>query len=74
VTIYAAITFGAAAISVSNVIVQYSGGLRASKLMFRQLLVAVVRATMRWHDSTPTGVAPLLLQITFAELISKDGC
>ncbi|KAF8508697.1 multidrug resistance-associated ABC transporter [Gautieria morchelliformis] len=55
VAIYASISFGAVAISILNVAVQYSGGLRASKLLFRQLLVAVVRATMRWHDSTPTG-------------------
>ncbi|KAF8529350.1 multidrug resistance-associated ABC transporter [Gautieria morchelliformis] len=55
VAIYASISFGTAALSILNVAVQYSGGIRASKLMFRQLLVAVVRATMRWHDSTPTG-------------------
>jgi ABC transporter transmembrane region len=55
VAIYASIAFGAAAISILNVSVQYSGGIRASKFMFKQLLVAVVRATMRWHDSTPTG-------------------
>jgi hypothetical protein len=73
VTIYAAITFGAAAISIFNVIVQYSGAFRASKLMFKQLLVAIVRATMRWHDSTPTGVALLPLKVTLTELTSKDG-
>ncbi|KAF8502966.1 ABC transporter type 1, transmembrane domain-containing protein [Gautieria morchelliformis] len=55
VAIYASIGFGTAAISILNVSVQYSGGIRASKLIFKQLLVAVVRATMRWHDSTPTG-------------------
>ncbi|KAF8579651.1 multidrug resistance-associated ABC transporter [Ramaria rubella] len=55
VAIYAAISFGAAAIGVTNAIVQYAGGLRASRLMFKQLLVAIMRATMRWHDSTPTG-------------------
>ncbi|KAF8526563.1 hypothetical protein BU17DRAFT_82663 [Hysterangium stoloniferum] len=53
--IYAAINFGAAFVSIGNVIIQYTGGLRASKILFRRLLVAVVRATMRWHDSTPTG-------------------
>jgi len=55
VGVYAAISFGAAAVSISNVIVQYNGGLRASRVLFKQLLVAVIRATMRWHDSTPTG-------------------
>jgi hypothetical protein len=31
------------------------GAYRASKSMFRQLLDSVTRATMRWHDTTPTG-------------------
>lgn len=56
VGIYAAISFGATFIYISNVIIQYNGALRGSRVMFKQLLVAVVRATMRWHDSTPTGV------------------
>ena len=60
VAIYASISFGAALISISSIAVQYSGGIRASKLMFKQLLVVVVRATMRWHDSTPTGRTLLL--------------
>jgi len=35
--------------------VQYTGALRASRVLFKQLLVSVVRATMRWHDTTPQG-------------------
>ncbi|PVF92981.1 hypothetical protein CPB86DRAFT_768539 [Serendipita vermifera] len=31
------------------------GAYQASKSMFRQLLDSVTRATMRWHDTTPTG-------------------
>ena len=62
VAVYAAIAFGAAGLRILSIIVQYMGGLRASRLLFKQLLVAVVRATMRWHDSTPTGRAHLLLE------------
>ena len=53
--IYAAITFGAALVNISGAITQYTGALRASRLLFRRLLTAVVRATMRWHDVTPQG-------------------
>ncbi|KAH7904532.1 P-loop containing nucleoside triphosphate hydrolase protein, partial [Hygrophoropsis aurantiaca] len=31
----------------------YTGALKASRSIFRSLLVGVVRATMRWHDVTP---------------------
>lgn len=41
--------------SVVAVVTQYTGALRASRIMFKQLLVGVVRATMRWHDVTPQG-------------------
>ncbi|KAF7342473.1 ABC bile acid [Mycena venus] len=33
----------------------YTGALRASRLLFKQLLVSVVRATFRFHDTTPLG-------------------
>ncbi|KAF8577829.1 multidrug resistance-associated ABC transporter [Ramaria rubella] len=55
VAVYATISFGVATIGIINIVVQYTGGLRASRLLFKQLLIGVVRATMRWHDSTPTG-------------------
>ncbi|KIJ28632.1 hypothetical protein M422DRAFT_784503 [Sphaerobolus stellatus SS14] len=55
VGIFAAISFGSALLSTTSIVIQYTGGLRASRVLFKQLLVSVVRATMRWHDSTPTG-------------------
>ncbi|GJJ10347.1 hypothetical protein Clacol_004573 [Clathrus columnatus] len=55
VGIYAAISFGSTIVYIGSVIVQYNGALRGSRIIFKDLLVAVVRATMRWHDSTPTG-------------------
>ncbi|THH23155.1 hypothetical protein EUX98_g8019 [Antrodiella citrinella] len=53
--IYAAITFGAGFVNIGSVITQYTGALRASRVLFEGLLKAVVRATMRWHDVTPQG-------------------
>ncbi|TBU41809.1 P-loop containing nucleoside triphosphate hydrolase protein [Dichomitus squalens] len=53
--IYTAIALSAGLISVCAAIAQYAGGLRASRLMFEQLLNNVVRATMRWYDTTPQG-------------------
>ncbi|THG99339.1 hypothetical protein EW026_g2986 [Hermanssonia centrifuga] len=53
--IYAAISLGAPFVSITGVITQYTGALRASRILFRRLLVGVVRATMRWHDVTPQG-------------------
>ncbi|KAI5116711.1 hypothetical protein M0805_003223 [Coniferiporia weirii] len=55
VGIYALIGFSTVLISITSVVTQYTGALRASRLLFKQLLVAVVRATMRWHDVTPAG-------------------
>ncbi|KAF7792210.1 hypothetical protein EIP86_003243 [Pleurotus ostreatoroseus] len=53
--IYALITFGGAFANIFAAIAQYTGALRASRILFKRLLVAVVRATMRWHDITPQG-------------------
>ncbi|KIJ35247.1 hypothetical protein M422DRAFT_262416 [Sphaerobolus stellatus SS14] len=55
VGIFAAISFGASLLAITSVTIQYAGGVRASRVLFKQLLVSVVRSTMRWHDSTPTG-------------------
>ena len=55
VGVYAAISFGVALVGTTGAITQYTGALRASRILFRQLLVGVVRATMRWHDVTPQG-------------------
>ena len=48
--IYAAISLAAGFVNIAGVITQYTGALRASRKLFRQLLVTVVRATMRWQD------------------------
>ena len=53
--IYTAITLGAGFVNICSVITQYTGALRASRVLFEGLLTAVVRATMRWHDTTPQG-------------------
>ncbi|TFK37596.1 multidrug resistance-associated ABC transporter [Crucibulum laeve] len=55
VGIYAAIGFANALVSVLSVTAQYTAALRASRALFKQLLVTVVRATFRFHDTTPQG-------------------
>lgn len=55
VGVYAAISLGVALVGTTGAITQYTGALRASRILFRRLLVGVVRATMRWHDVTPQG-------------------
>ena len=55
VGIYGAIGLATAAVGITSTAVQYTGALRASRLIFKQLLEGVVRATMRWHDVTPQG-------------------
>ncbi|KAF9039893.1 multidrug resistance-associated ABC transporter [Panaeolus papilionaceus] len=35
--------------------IQFTGAIRASKILFQQLLVSVVRAPFRFHDTTPLG-------------------
>ncbi|KAF5326729.1 hypothetical protein D9619_003945 [Psilocybe cf. subviscida] len=55
VGIYAGIGLATAlAINIAG-ITQYTGALRASRLLFGQLLRSVVRATFRFHDTTPQG-------------------
>ena len=56
VGIYALISLGGAFVNILAAIAQYTGALRASRILFKRLLVAVVRATMRWHDVTPQGM------------------
>ena len=51
VGIYTAIGLTTAAASILSTIVQFTGALRASRILFERLLVGVVRATMRWHVS-----------------------
>ena len=57
--IYTAITLGAGFVNIGSVTTQYTGALRASRVLFEGLLKAVVRATMRWHDVTPQGSSAL---------------
>ncbi|KAF9258420.1 hypothetical protein L218DRAFT_934784 [Marasmius fiardii PR-910] len=55
VGVYAAIGLGNVLVNICSVIVQYTGALRASRVLFKQLLERVVRATFRFHDTTPQG-------------------
>ncbi|KAK0200579.1 hypothetical protein DFS33DRAFT_1362775 [Desarmillaria ectypa] len=55
VGVYAAIGIGGALVSVMSTTAQFTGALRASRILFKQLLVTVVRATFRFHDTTPQG-------------------
>ncbi|KAG8894877.1 hypothetical protein FRC01_012696, partial [Tulasnella sp. 417] len=55
VGVYAGIGVFAAFVSMSNSAVQYWGSYKASKLLFKRLLDAVVGSPMRFFDTTPTG-------------------
>ncbi|KZP20527.1 multidrug resistance-associated ABC transporter [Athelia psychrophila] len=55
VGIYTAISFASGIAAVASIIVQFMGGLRASRVLFERMLTTVVHATMRWHDTTPQG-------------------
>ncbi|KAF7297249.1 hypothetical protein MIND_00958000 [Mycena indigotica] len=55
VGIYAAIGFTSALVTICSSVAQITGALRASRLLFKSLLVTVVRATFRFHDTTPQG-------------------
>ncbi|KAG8933322.1 hypothetical protein FRC02_012140 [Tulasnella sp. 418] len=55
IAVYAAIGVGAALLSTLNSVVQFFGAFRASKILFKQLLHAVVGSPMRFFDTTPTG-------------------
>ncbi|TFK62437.1 hypothetical protein BDN72DRAFT_741737, partial [Pluteus cervinus] len=55
VAVYAVIGFASAIASVVSVTAQYTGALRASRILFKKLLVTVVHATFRFHDTTPQG-------------------
>ncbi|KAH8827185.1 multidrug resistance-associated ABC transporter [Flagelloscypha sp. PMI_526] len=55
VGIFAAICFGSALLQTISAIFQFFGAVRASKVLFKNLLLSVVRATFRFHDTTPTG-------------------
>lgn len=58
VAVFASIGLGGVAIFLLMWLIQAIGSLRASRLLFSELLDGIVRATMRWHDTTPTGKEP----------------
>ncbi|KAH8810160.1 hypothetical protein DL96DRAFT_1716877 [Flagelloscypha sp. PMI_526] len=53
--IYAAIGFSGVLLQTASALIQYYGAIQASKRLFSRLLVTVMRATFRFHDTTPTG-------------------
>ncbi|KAJ7863247.1 hypothetical protein B0H13DRAFT_2237135 [Mycena leptocephala] len=53
--VYAAIGMFGILLRLVLVALQYVGALRASRILFQRLLVTVVRATFRFHDTTPQG-------------------
>ncbi|KAK1225752.1 hypothetical protein PQX77_011295 [Marasmius sp. AFHP31] len=55
VGIYAAIGLTNVLVNVLSAAAQFTGALRASRTLFRQLLERIVRATFRFHDTTPQG-------------------
>lgn len=55
VGIYSAIGVGTAIVQVTSNTVQFTGAIRASRILFQRLLNAVVMATVRFHDTTPAG-------------------
>jgi hypothetical protein len=51
VGIYTLIGLATGFTNILSIITQFLGALRASRLLFKRLLVTVIRATMRWHVS-----------------------
>lgn len=65
VGIYAAIGIANALASVLSVIAQYTGALRASRILFKKLLETVVRATFRFHGRSRCIYGPVVLMSCF---------
>lgn len=53
--IYALISISASLAHILQTIVLYFGSLRAARLLYKKLLMAVVRAPLRFFDTTPVG-------------------
>ncbi|KAG0044863.1 hypothetical protein BGZ83_009850 [Gryganskiella cystojenkinii] len=53
--IYALISAGASLVHICQTIVVLFGSLRAARLLYKKLLFAVVRAPLRFFDTTPVG-------------------
>lgn len=81
VAVYSLIGLIGGVASISSSAAQFTGALRASRQLFHQLLVGVVHATMRWHDTTPQGLASLaplrvncfLMNIAIGRLLNRFG-
>ncbi|KZS87429.1 hypothetical protein SISNIDRAFT_553186 [Sistotremastrum niveocremeum HHB9708] len=55
VGIYGALGLLGALMSLISRAIQFTGAIRAARILFSQLLNSVINATLRWHDTTPTG-------------------
>ncbi|KAG0307031.1 hypothetical protein BGZ98_001224 [Dissophora globulifera] len=53
--IYALISIGASAAHILQTVIVLYGSLRAARLLYRKLLLSVVRAPLRFFDTTPVG-------------------
>ena len=51
-------------IGVLSAIMQYTGALRASSVLFMRPLVSVVQATMRWHDIMSQGILYMIYRFS----------
>jgi ABC-type multidrug transport system fused ATPase/permease subunit len=59
VGVFACIGLGIVAVNLIGQVILMVGSYQASKSLFTQLLHSVMRATMRWFDTTPTGTLSL---------------
>ncbi|KAG8809644.1 hypothetical protein FRC17_003352, partial [Serendipita sp. 399] len=55
VGVFAAIGFASILLEMCASTILVFGAYRASRILFQRLLEGITRATMRWHDTTPTG-------------------
>ncbi|KAJ7794752.1 hypothetical protein B0H14DRAFT_3888596 [Mycena olivaceomarginata] len=55
VGVYAALNILGVVFQLTSTALQYTGALRASRVLFKRILVTIVRATFRFHDTTPQG-------------------
>ena len=53
--VYLGLSVASIIIGASKYFVIYAASIRASRLMFQGLLYSVLRAPLRWIDTTPTG-------------------
>ncbi|KAJ7695669.1 hypothetical protein B0H17DRAFT_1158809 [Mycena rosella] len=66
VGIYAAIGFFGIAVHLLSVAMEHTGALTASRKLYRRLLESVVRATFRFHDTTPQDIEIVDNQIAWS--------